>query len=252
MPEIFITKKILLTKINLIEGWLSDHEAILLYNFSKLNQVGGEIVEIGSWKGKSTICLAYGLKESGICGFVWSVDPHEGKLKAVDRSGKSTLRSFLDNLSRNAVAYVVKPIVKTSLGASKYWTRQIRILFIDGIHDYEHTTQDYERWGKFVVPGGVIAFHDAFCGEIGVWQAVNQYLLTNKCLVDVGTVSSILFGVMGKPNLLNSAIVGAKICLIRFANVLNNSVLPKPLKMFIIHRCIRILLLNKYSLAVYL
>jgi cephalosporin hydroxylase len=36
----------------------------------------------------------------------------------------------------------------------------VGFLFIDADHSYESVSRDYERFGKLVVPGGLIAFHD--------------------------------------------------------------------------------------------
>ncbi|MGZ4924459.1 MAG: hypothetical protein ACXV5H_10990, partial [Halobacteriota archaeon] len=44
------------------EGWLADIEGTLLYTLGKNCKANGAIVEIGSWKGKSTIFLAKGSK----------------------------------------------------------------------------------------------------------------------------------------------------------------------------------------------
>ena len=38
-----------------IQGWLSDTEGILLFKLAKNLNGRGVIVEIGSWKGKSTV-----------------------------------------------------------------------------------------------------------------------------------------------------------------------------------------------------
>jgi predicted O-methyltransferase YrrM len=247
-----ISKKDLLDKVRQTEGWLSDHEALLLYNIAKLSDSDADLVEIGSWKGKSTICLGYGLNSSGKAGSIWAVDPHEGKLKAADRKAGSTLAEFRENIRSNGLNSRVREVVKTSADAAKDWHKSVKILFIDGIHDYPNTSTDIKSWQKFVLPGGVTAFHDAFCGEAGVWKAVSQYFLTGQDLIDIGTVSSILYGIKGHPNFLQSVTVNFKISLIRFAVILNGSWLPYNLKMFIIHKCIRIFLLNKYSMAVYL
>jgi hypothetical protein len=45
-----------------INGWLTDKEGELLYNLAKNCTGKGVIVEIGSWKGKSTIWLGKGSK----------------------------------------------------------------------------------------------------------------------------------------------------------------------------------------------
>jgi len=42
------------TRIGQVEGLISDKEAQLLYSLA--SACGGTVVEIGSWKGKSTVC----------------------------------------------------------------------------------------------------------------------------------------------------------------------------------------------------
>ena len=43
-----------------VPGWLSDEEAVALYELAKDCTGRGVIVEIGSFKGRSTICLGLG------------------------------------------------------------------------------------------------------------------------------------------------------------------------------------------------
>ena len=40
-----------------IEGIITEKEEKCLYGFAK--DCGGDVVEIGSWKGRSTVCLAF-------------------------------------------------------------------------------------------------------------------------------------------------------------------------------------------------
>ena len=59
--------------IRQIPGWLSDDEGIFLYNSAKkTKKKKGVIVEVGSFKGKSTGFLASAEKR------IYSVDPHKG------------------------------------------------------------------------------------------------------------------------------------------------------------------------------
>src|SRR5438876_7135452 len=45
-----------------VPGWLTPNEGHALYEAARACTGRGVIVEIGSWKGKSTICLARGLE----------------------------------------------------------------------------------------------------------------------------------------------------------------------------------------------
>jgi predicted O-methyltransferase YrrM len=239
-------------KIRNIEGWLTSHEGLFLLNAAKSVISEGEIVEIGSWKGKSTIYLAYGHRLSGQRGYVWAIDPHQGAIKSSDNNTRSTLSEFTRNIQSAGVKDIVKPIVNTSIGAVKKWSKPIRLLFIDGLHDYEHAREDYLAWNKFVVPDGIIAFHDGFCGIIGVGRAIEDTIFTRPDLVDLGTVSSILYGVVGIPNYWQKIRVKVKLGLVRFANKLNqNHPTPGNFNFFLIHRIIRLLLINSYTIKVY-
>ena len=57
---------------------------------------------------------------------------------------------------------------------AKYWQTPIDVLFIDGNHSYEYVLSDIKNWGKFVVKGGAILFHDCDESSPGVVQATNE------------------------------------------------------------------------------
>jgi len=61
-----------------VPGWLGDEEALALYELARGCTGRGAIVELGSWRGRSTICLALGSKDgSGVP--VIAVDRHTDK-----------------------------------------------------------------------------------------------------------------------------------------------------------------------------
>jgi len=57
-----------------IDGWLEAPEAVALYRFAALLPDRSTIVEIGCWQGKSTYCLARGLRRGGC---VVTIDPFD-------------------------------------------------------------------------------------------------------------------------------------------------------------------------------
>lgn len=240
------------SNIHAVGGWLSDNEASILFELAKDLQPEGEIVEIGSFKGKSTIALAKGLMKSNTMGIVWAIDPHEGIINT--RGGNTFGKTFSDfqrNIKKAHVEHSVTPLVMTSKAASKKWNKPIRLLFLDGLHDYEHTSDDYKYWHSFVVSGGAIAFHDAFCGEEGVWNVIDKKVFRNHSIIDIGTVTSILYVIVGKPTFFSSIRVRMKKRLIRTAYWIHIHAFPSMIKKFIIHRGIRFLLLTKYTRAIY-
>jgi predicted O-methyltransferase YrrM len=234
-----------------IEGWLTDSETLLLYHLARTLSSEGHIVEIGSWKGKSTIALALGLIHSAKSGVVWAVDPHQGIIQTNKQKQESTYKAFIKNVQKAQVEQKVRPIIDTSAGAAKRWKKSIRLLFIDGLHDYEHVQADIAYWSSWVVNNGVIAFHDAFCAEKDVWDAIRNYMFHRSDIIDIGTASSILYIQFGKKTLKTQIKVFIKKLLITLANEIHMWHIPWSIKVIIIHRVIRMLLWNNYLSMIY-
>jgi predicted O-methyltransferase YrrM len=253
MKKIF-TPQALQQILQHVDGWLSPHEARLLYEIARLVPVSGDIVEIGSWKGKSTIALAFGIHSSRYSRTIAAVDPHEGiVLPGQKQRMESTRVAFINNIRAAGVQDKVRPYVMTSRQAANKWNKSVAVLFIDGIHDYQHAKEDFELWAPFVANKGIIAFHDCFCGVKGVGKAARELLLSPDVVCDVGTVGSILYGIKGRPAGLQSFIVRVKIVLIVIVQSLYNSkIFPQWLQNVFIHRLVRLLLLCRYTREVYL
>lgn len=236
-----------------IDGWLSPHEARLLYQIAKSVSVDGDIVEIGSWKGKSTIALAYGIKASGIKRTIAAVDPHKGiVLPGQNKPMESTRTRFMRHIRISKVDDIVRPYVMTSLQASKIWNTPIAVLFIDGIHDYVHAKEDYINWIHYVVDNGVIAFHDCFCGVDEVGMAALEVMAHADTISDIGTVGSILYGIKGKAQGISRIIVIYKIMIIKFVHKFHRAnMVPKWIRNILIHKIIRLLLVSRYTREVY-
>ncbi|MBI2985722.1 MAG: class I SAM-dependent methyltransferase [Deltaproteobacteria bacterium] len=146
-----------LKKIPEVPGMLTRHEGEYLYRLAQLDPGKGVIVEIGSWKGKSTIWLALGSTSVG-GEEVYAVDPH--KPLADEGYMEDTEAEFRKNINAAAVDSRVVPMVMTSEEAAKGWSKPIRLLWIDGDHRYEQVKRDFLLWEPHVVEGGIIAMHD--------------------------------------------------------------------------------------------
>jgi predicted O-methyltransferase YrrM len=132
-----------------VPGWLTDEEGEALYELARACKGRGAIVEIGSWKGKSTICLARG-SQAGAALPVYAVDPHtDGRFD-----------EFKSNVERAGIAGLVRPVASLSQAAADDFDEPIELLFVDGSHEYDLVLADFEKWVPKVVDGGWVVFHD--------------------------------------------------------------------------------------------
>jgi len=128
-------------------------------------------VEIGSWKGKSTIWLAKGAK-AGSQNEVFAIDPHQGSKAHTDEGEESTYPTFLTNLEKAHVQDIVVSLVTTSSKASESWRRRIGLLWIDGSHEYEDVKYDLILWKKYLSCNGIVALHD--CDKPGPARVIEE------------------------------------------------------------------------------
>ena len=165
--------------MNDVEGYLTKREGKLLYNLAKECRGKGVIVEIGSWKGKSTTCLGLGSK-AGNNVRIFSIDPHTGSSEHKIRFGKIwTFKKFIKNIKKAGIDELVSPLVMSSKTAAKKWKgKKIELLWIDGAHEYEFVELDYLLWEPYLIDGGIIAFHDTLEG--GPRDVVNKYIFKGK------------------------------------------------------------------------
>ncbi len=143
-----------------IDGWFFPDEIRLLYR-SALDAIrrfpGLPIVEIGSYKGRSTIVLASAVRDSGDAAVkVCAIDPHKGNLTGMDVA--PTWTEFLRNTTLSGVGKFIVPYRCTSEEAN--CGTPISLLFIDGLHTETGVTTDYRKFYQYVPVGGMIAFHD--------------------------------------------------------------------------------------------
>jgi hypothetical protein len=148
-----------------VYGWLNENQGRWLFEMASSTTLDGDIVEIGSAYGRSTVCLAWGARLTDR-GKVYAVDPHIGGIAFREQLGEakdsySSLDGFLRNIIRFGLQEWVDPAVMTSEEALRQWTgTQIRLLFVDGWHTYDAVRHDIVSWAKHVISGGVIAMHD--------------------------------------------------------------------------------------------
>jgi predicted O-methyltransferase YrrM len=156
-----------------VEGYLEPVEGAYLNLLARLSPPG-VIVELGTYKGRSAICLAQ-------AGPVYSVDHFQGERfenvtpEAVEAGSEDALGVHRDhyfgtyrpdteaNLARYGVAERVHLLDMDSADAAEMFRLagdRVALLFVDAAHHYNAVKRDYLAWKDLIAPGGAIAFHD--------------------------------------------------------------------------------------------
>jgi hypothetical protein len=131
------------------------------------------ILEIGSFKGKSTVGLASIAARYGL-GKVVAVDPHTApSVTDPDLRGQtSTWDDFRATLRAAGLEGAVEAHRTVSRELARGWDRPIRLLWIDGDHTYAGAKADLDLFRPHLAAGAIVALHDvlnAFDGPIRVF-----------------------------------------------------------------------------------
>ena len=177
-----------------IEGFLSHEEGELLYHLASNCPTGGNIVEIGSWKGRSTVWMGRGVKKNAKA-HIFAIDPHTGSPEHnLASQDVYTFTEFKTNIQKMNVADVITPILASSDEAAKDFDKPVDLLFIDGAHEYKSVKLDFDVWFPKLKIGGMIAFHDSVGdGWPGVKQLVREEIYTTDRFTNVRFIGSITY-----------------------------------------------------------
>lgn len=129
-----------LSYIMSIEGMISADEAALLYDRAQAATVG--IVEIGAFRGRSTIALALGSK-AGNRVPVWSIDPHEPESTDGYPYSAEDGAAFLRNIVTAGVESIVKPLFVYSDFMPIPEVVSADLAWIDGNHEAPYPSSDF-------------------------------------------------------------------------------------------------------------
>ena len=116
-----------------------------------------------------------------------------------------TYDAFLRNLRLAGVSDWVIPIVGTSRHAAQRWVGDLRLVFVDGSHEYEDVKEDFCRWFRLLGNRGVMALHDSYLCWEGPTKVVEQFLLRNPSAIHVGFLGSITFCQKGRRSVFSLA-----------------------------------------------
>ena len=178
-----------------VSGFLGDNEARFLAILAACTPADGLIVEIGSFKGKSTVLLASVAAQCGL-GRIVAIDPHTSP-STTDPGlppGTSSFEEFSAALRSAKLEDQVEVHRTFSREVAKGWDRPIRMLWIDGEHTYKGAKEDFDMFAPFLVSGGVVALHDALHAFEGPIRVFIEEILRSDRFGAAGFVQSIAWG----------------------------------------------------------
>ncbi len=157
-----------------VEGFLAPNEIRFLSLLAAYPTTEGEVLEIGSFKGKSTIILAKSLPAESVQK-VHAVDPMIAPCETDPElhGEESSFPDFQKNIEKHEVAEKIELHKKFSFELAAIWDKPIRLLWIDGDHTYKGTKLDFDGFVNHLEDGAIVAIHDVlheFDGGIRVFM----------------------------------------------------------------------------------
>lgn len=201
-----------------VHGWSPIDQlytlSVLAYTTAHLP---GDIVEVGSWFGRSAVVLGAAARDT--CGAVHCIDlfperddwrrnaegtysfnvaidgrrhggyeeqtvwsePFESQIAPLYAECPSVFDRFVANVRAHGLGDIVRPHRGNSstFAAGAPDSFRCRLLFIDGDHGYGAVKEDVRQLAPFLVPGGWICFDDAFSSYEGVDRAITELVIDN-------------------------------------------------------------------------
>ena len=179
-------------RVRAAPGFLTEREARFLALVAACAPAQGVILEIGSYKGKSTVGLASIAQRYGL-GPVVAVDPHSAPSVTDFGHGsqQSSWEDFQTSLRNAGVESTVEPHCAYSRELARGWNRPIRFLWIDGDHTYRGAHEDISLFRRHVVPGAIVALHDVLHSFEGPVRVFAEELLGSDQFGPSGLCGSI-------------------------------------------------------------
>ncbi len=177
-----------------LSGHLRKREVQFLATLPFLS-MEGDILEIGSFKGKSTIILAKAAKEAGH-EKIYACDPLSLSCSTdpIDAVKEELPKIFYNNLQAYGVRERVEFFQMRSDKLAETWDRPLKILWIDGDHTYTGVMKDITLFEKHLKPGAIVCFHDVLHEFEGPIRIFMEKILLSDQYGDCGLCGSIGWG----------------------------------------------------------
>lgn len=200
-----------------IPGWSPIDQLLTLFTLAYTNaDLDGDILELGSWCGRSAVALGMAAQlsgkgrvycvdlfpdkgdwfqnEDGTYSFAVNIDgrlvgaygeqtvwaePYKRDIAPVYKRFTGTLDAFSTSMSNNGLSSLVSPVKGDLISFSKIApdALKVRLAFIDGDHSYAAVSNDIALIESYLLHGGWICFDDAFSSYPGVNEAIQKHII---------------------------------------------------------------------------
>lgn len=203
-----------------IPGWtpIDQLYTLFLLSYSIDSSIKGNIIEIGSWCGRSSVVLGTAVKLSNVGKMIcvdlfpdksdwyenldgtysfkvkigdkvyggyesqtaWT-EPFKNSILPVYEKNESLISIFNDSIKRNKLNDIIIPYKGDSSILSNKLNKDFKckFAFIDGDHSYEAVVKDIYNVEKYLIPGAWVCFDDAFSSYEGVNEAIQEKIINS-------------------------------------------------------------------------
>ncbi len=162
-----------------IPGMITPAAGKFLFSLCFMQEMKGDVVEIGSWQGRSTSFLARAVKESKN-GKFYAIDHFKGNigkenLYAVDGKLDDLKENFIANMKMFDLDKIVNLLnMENHEAVKEIEGNTVRFLFVDGDHTKQGVSKDIELFFPLLKKGSIVVFDDYFEGFPGLIEAVDE------------------------------------------------------------------------------
>lgn len=167
-----------------LKGWMFTEELVWLYGAAlglKERGVPGEILEIGSYQGLSTVALAQ-------AGKVTCVDTWLGGLD--NMPAHDSFSAFWANISSMGLTEqieIVRGDSREVLPLMRSVGEKYRMILVDGDHSYETAKADLVNAWELLSPGGILVADDMFTDDVPTAEKVGyRFVGVTRACVELG------------------------------------------------------------------
>jgi predicted O-methyltransferase YrrM len=175
------------------QGWMDESLSSIFKQF--LRHDTKLIIEVGTWKGLSTVTMADCIKQTSNCSakivavdtwlgapefWTWGLtDPTRGVSLRCENGYPQVFYTFTKNVKYLKHDDIIAPFpISSAQGADvlKFYNAQADIIYVDAAHEYEPVKVDIKNYWALLKPGGYMFGDDYSEDWRGVVAAVDEFV----------------------------------------------------------------------------